>query len=275
MLRKNKFKRKFKTIKRNIKTFFKNHKKLALISSFFLIIFIWWKIAFNYYVNNPKNLIKSVFFNKNILNNPNFSWLVTYTQQALSGQNTVKNKFLHYDQVRQNIKQHYPFVEKISIQPLNSNSVKVSFQFKTPSFYFVGSGLSFAVYDKKTIIPFKTAYLTWNLSSGNKIYLPKYILNKNNLNLIFWKTPYDKILNYSQQIQKQFSGSKIYFLPGAEYFKVFYKDKAYLISTEKDLQKQFKQLEIIKTQLPEKFKNASQIDLGSLENKIFLKEINN
>jgi hypothetical protein len=34
-------------------------------------------------------------------------------------------------------------------------------------------------------------------------------------------------------------------------------------------------LEIIKTQLPEKFKNANQIDLWSLENKIFLKEINN
>jgi len=271
MLKRNKFKRKIKLLKKSIKQFCVTHKKLTLVVILLLFWFVVAKVAFIHYVDNPQNQVANIFFDKQVLSNPNFSWLVSYTQQVLSGKNTVKNKFLGYSSEISKIKLAYPFVKDIKIQALSRNSVQVNYSFTPPLFYFVGSGISFWVYTENKIIPFKTDFLTGNLANADKVFLPSYMLDKTDLKLIFWKTPLDKFLTYEKKLSRYFSGSRIYFLPGAEYFKVFYKSKAYLISTDKALSKQLDQLHIIKVQLPDKFKKAQELDLGSLQNEIFLK----
>jgi len=84
MLRKNRFKKKKFFIKKSIKNFYKQHKKLFWLVFFVLISFLITKITYNHYINNPKNIIKHIYFDKQLINNPNFSNLVSFTQEIFS-----------------------------------------------------------------------------------------------------------------------------------------------------------------------------------------------
>ena len=271
MLKRNKFKKKIKFFKRKINLLFKKHKVIVFVFLFGLIFIFGIKIAYNHYIDNPKNLIKNVFFQKQILNNPDLTWLIAFTQNILSGQNTIKNKFLRYQEQIQLIKNKYPFIKQVEITTLSNNSVQVEFKFKNPLFKFIGSWNIFAVYNENKIYLFHKDYLSGiNLTWAN-IFLPKYLLWRENLNNIFWKNSPQKILNYYKKIQQKLPKSTIIYLAGGEYFKVLHNNKVYFISLSKNLNLQLNQLDIIKLKLPDKFKNAKQIDLGSLKNWIFLK----
>lgn len=276
MLKKrNKLKKKVKNFKRKIQYLAKKHKLFVLFFLFFLVFIIWIKIAYNHYINNPKNIVKNVFFEKNIINNPDLTWLIKFTQNILSGTNTIKNKFLKYKSQIEEIVKHYPFVNKVYITPISKDSVKVKFSFKKPIFIFVWSWYIFPVYTKNLIYKFNKNYLSGINLSWEKIYLPKYLLNKSNLNNIFWKNSPWKILKYYKTIKQTLPKSTIIYLAWWEYFKVINNQKTYYFSLSKDIKLQLNQLELIKVKLPEKFKKSKEIDLGSLKNWVYLWWIGN
>ena len=272
MLKRNKYKKKIKVLKRNISKFIKKNKAITIAFFLLAILFIWIKIAYNHYINNPKNLVRNVFFQKKIINNPDLTGLVKYTQNVFSWTNTVKNKFLKYQNQINLIKKKYPFVKKIYTKNVSNNSIEVDFIFKKPLFTFIGSWNVFAVYNKNLIYKFSKKYLSGIILSKEKIYLPKYLLNKNNLNKIFWKNSPEKILNYYKQIKIKLPKSKIFYIAWWEYLKVIDNWKAYYFSLSKDIKLQLNQLEILKLKIPDKFNNSEEIDLGSLKNTIFLKQ---
>ena len=274
MLRKNRFKKKKFFIKKSIKNFYKQHKKLFWLVFFVLISFLITKITYNHYINNSKNIIKHIYFNKQLINNPNFSNLVSFTQEIFSWQNSVKSNFFEFKPQKSKIKETFPFIKDIKIEILNPESIKVNFDFVAPYFYFVGSGSVFGLYSENDIIKFDPKYLTWSMLSKNKIFLPDYLQNADNLSWIFYKTSLNKFLKYYETIQKHFSDAKVVYLAWWEYFQVITGWKIYLISLDKDINLQIKQLNLLKRNLPDKFKNSVQIDLWSLKNKIFLKENN-
>ncbi len=271
MVRKNRFNRKIKALKRNLKKTFLKYKSLVFVIAFLVFSLILIRIWFKYYIDNPKNLITKIYFDKQIVDNPNYYWLIKFTQKKLLWENTVKNKFYHYFFAKESITKKYPFVKDLEIQILSSSIVKVSFEYKKPYFSFVLSWTTFLVYWEKKLFWFDTNLLTWILNDWYKIYLPWYINKDNNLNLIFWKTSLKTIYYFVKEINKKFLWCKIYFLPWAEYMEVLYKNKKYLFNLKKNLHKQIEQLDLLKTQLPNKFDKSLEIDLWSLKNKIFIK----
>lgn len=270
--RKNKLKRKLFLIKKITKNFYKQHKKLFWVTFFIVSSFFITKITYNHYINNPKNIIKHVYFDKQLINNPNFSKLVSFTQEIFSWQNSIKGNFFKFKSQKLKIKEAFPFVKNIKIEVLNPNSIKVSFDFTPPYLYFIGSGYVFGLYNEKNIIKFDPKYLTWSMLINKKVFLPDYLQNLDNLSWIFYKTNFNQFLKYYETLQKYFSGAKIVYLAWWEYFQIITGWKNYLISLDKDINLQIKQLNLLKKKVPDKFKNSIQIDLWSLKNKIFLKE---
>ena len=271
--RNNFFKRKFKFIKKSTQAFVNKHKKIVIF-----IILCWFfllaaKLAYNHYINNPKNTITNIYFSKQIVNNPNFLSLTKETNDFLSGKNLVKEKISGFSNLKEYIKNKFPYVSKINIEIINNKSVKIDFKFQQPLIEFIWSWKNFLVYWENKIYPFNSLYFSWLNFSWLKLYLPWYInkTNPQNLNLIFWKSWLKKIYLYTKIIHKNLPNCKIYFLPGAEYFKVFCKQKIYLFSLKKDIKKQFNQLKLLKIKIPDKISTAKEIDLGSLDNQIFIK----
>ena len=271
MIRKNKYSRKIKHFKKNISTFIKKHKWLSFLVVFLLLALFSIKIAYNHYINNPKNIIKTVYFDKNVINNPNFSGLMNSTKNTLSWKNIIKNKFTNYKTEKTIIKGTYKYIKKIDIKNMWDNSVYVSFSFSKPLLQVIWSWTDFLIYNPKNIYPFQSKYLSGlKFLTWEKVYLPKYLLWLKNLNGIFWKNSLDKLLTYIKYIHQQMPNSKIYYLAWWEYLKVFYNNKAYLFSLSKDIKLQFKQLNLLKIKLPDKLKNSKEIDLWSLKEWVFL-----
>ncbi len=273
MIRKNNIK--ILRFKRKIIHFLKTHKLLIALVFLFFSVGIWVKIWYNKYINNPKNIVKSVFFNKNIINNPNLAELAKESEKVFIWTNTIKNKFLKYKTEKKYILDNYTFLSWITVNKLSSNSLKIDFKIKKPKLIFLNKKYIFPVYSEKNIYTFNPKYQTWlNLNIKNKVYLPKYLDNIDNLKWIFWKDKLDKFLKYTKTIKKTFPTAKLIYLAWWENIKVITKDKIYLFSLQKNIDKQLEQLKIVIINKPKFYNQASIIDVWNLDDWVYL-QINN
>ena len=261
----NKFKRRFSF-------FFSKHKKLVI---FLIVIFAFLfilKLEYLKYIDNPKNLITEVYFNKKIISNPNFSGLCNYVSKCFSGVNSVKNKFFWYKKEINLIKSKYKYIKNIKVELMNNQSIKVNFYFKKPKLTIFWSGYAFNVYSKSNIYSLNKKYLSWInlLSTWNKLYLPSYLAWLKNINDIFWKNSPDKIIEYYKKIKTIYPKSKIFYLAWWEDLLVFISNKKIIFSLSKGIDEQISQLKLLIRKMPDKYNLAKNIDVWNLDKGIFL-----
>jgi len=249
----------------------KSHKLFIWIVFVFFSIIIWAKIWYNKYIENPRNIVKTIFFDKNTINNPNLEELTKESEKVFIWTNTVKNKFLKYKTEKQYILDKYKFLSWVIVNKISTSSLKIDFKIKKPKLIFLNSKNIFAVYDEKNIYTFNPEYQTWlNLNIKYQVYLPKYLENIKNLKWIFWKNSLDKFLKYIKAIKKVFPNVKLIYLAWWENIKVITKDKIYLFSLQKNIDKQLEQLKTVIISKPKLYNQANIIDIWNLDEWIYL-----
>jgi len=273
MLRRNKvLKYKINKFKRRTIFWLWKHKKIVIFLSLMFIFFVILKISYTKYIDNPNNKIIKVYFDKKVITNPNFSNLCDYISDTFSWVNSVKNKVLWYKKPINLIQQKYKYIQTINPELINNQSVKVNLKFKTPKMTIFSSWYVFNVYDKNNIYTFDVKYFSWLnlLSTGVKIYLPSYLSWLNDINNIFWKNYPDKIIKYYKKIKLFYPKSKIFYLAWWEDLAIFVDNKKIIFSLSKDIDKQISQLKLLIKKMPDKYNLANNIDVGNLDEGIYL-----
>ena len=273
MPRKSKLYIKINRFKRKISHTLKNNK-LYIFLIFVLVLFIIWiKVFYNKYVNNPENIVSNIYFDKKYINNDNLDNLIKTTTSTFSWTNSAKNKILNYKSEKEFITSNFPFLEKINIEVLSKNTLKISYNFKKPKLLMVWSWETFAVYWNKSFIQkFDNNFLSWlNLDTKEKINLPSYIDTSNNLKWIFWKHSVDKLITYIKKIKKEFPQWVLFYIVWWENIKVINNWKTIYFSLEKDIDKQLSQLNLIKDKKPKLYSWSIEIDIGNLDEWIYFK----
>jgi len=251
-----------------------------------LTFFVILKVSYTKYIDNPNNKITKVYFDKKIITNPNFSKLCDHISDTFSWVNSVKNKVLWYKKPISLIQQRYKYIQTINTELINNKSIKINLKFKTPKMTIFSSWYAFNVYDKNNIYTFDTKYLSYKnniytfdtkylswlnlLSTGVKLYLPSYLSWLNNINDIFWKDTPDKIIKYYKKIKILYPKSKIFYLAWWWNFAVFVDNKKIIFSLSKDIDKQISQLKLLIKKMPGKYNLAKNIDVGNLDEWIYL-----
>ncbi len=273
-MKKNKLQRKIKRHKKRIFLKIKKHKVKVFITTLIILFFIWLKVSYNIYINNEKNIINTVYFDKYIIDNNQLSWVTNKIEETFIGVNSVKNKILWYEQEKNNIYKKYNYIDKIYLNLIDNSTVKVWLEFKKTKLNFIWSWKIYWVYNENHIEQFNINNISWlNLLNtwANNLYIPEYLYNKN-IDKIFFKTSLEKLITYTEKLKKIFTKWKIYYLAGWESIKIESDNKIYFFSLEKDIDKQILQLKIAKQQVPEKIENARTIDLWNLKTWIYIKE---
>jgi len=275
MPRKSKIQIKVKRFKRKFFHLIKNNKLYIVIFFAFILFILWIKIFYNKYVNNPQNIVKNIYFEKQILDNNNLDTLIKNTIEVFSGTNTAKNKILWYQREKNQILKKFPYIKNIKVDVLSKNTLKIDYSFEKPKLILVWSWEIFAVYwDKDYIQKYNQNFLTWlNLNIPEQINLPSYIDTSNNLKLIFWRNSSTKLINYIKKIRKEFPKWILFYIVWWENIKVLTQKKTIYFSLEKDIDKQISQLDLIKEQKPKLYSWASEIDIGNLDEWGYFKVI--
>jgi len=276
-MRKNKY-IKINRLKRKVKYFIQNNKFYILwlvFTVFFVFSIIY---AYHKFIDNKKNLVKEIYFDKKIADNINLLKLIKKTNDVLLWKNTVKNKIWNFEYEKNEIKFNFPFVKEVKIKIIDKDTLKINYSFKKPKLIFIWSWTLFAVYWKKDMIyPFNMNYITWlNLNIKEKIYLPSYIKTDNNLKNIFWKNKSDTIIKYIKKIKTMFPKSKLFYIVWWENIKVITSDnKTIYFSLNKDIKKQISQLSIFAKNKEKLFQQTKIIDVWNLEDGIYIVENKN
>ena len=276
--RKNKvLKHKINRFKRKIIYLLNKHKKVIVILSLLLVFLIIIKISYEKYIDNSKNIITKVYFDKKILSNPNYTNLCNNISTIFSWENSVKNKFFWSEKQINLIKNNYKYVKTLKITIINSHSIKINLFFKKPKLTFFWSWFIYDVYSKKNIYTFTLKYLSWTnlLSTWNLLYLPKYLSWLKNVNDIFWKNSPDKIIKYYHKIKMYFKKSKIFYLAWWEDLLVFTDGKKIMFSLSKSIDEQINQLKLLIRKMPDKYNSAKNIDVWNLDHGVYLDVYNN
>lgn len=273
MPRKSKLQIKVIRLKRKINFFLKYKKKYILLIFLFFIFIFWINAFYNKYVNNPENIVSNIYFDKEIINNDNLNILIKNSINTFSWTNTAKNKLLKYKTEKKYILNKYPFLEKINLEVLNKNSLKISYSFKKPKLLMIWSWNIFAIYWKSNYIQkYDKNNLSWlNLDVKEKINLPSYIDTSNNLKWIFWKNSSNKLIKYIQKIKEFFPNWVLFYIVWWENIKVINNWKTIYFSLKKSIDKQISQLDLIKNKKPKLYSWAIEIDIGNLDEWIYFK----
>ena len=273
MPRKSKLQIKVIRLKRKINFFLKYKKKYILLIFLFFIFIFWINAFYNKYVNNPENIVSNIYFDKEIINNDNLNILIKNSINTFSWTNTAKNKLLKYKTEKKYILNKYPFLEKINLEVLNKNSLKISYSFKRPKLLMIWSWNIFAIYWKSNYIQkYDKNNLSWlNLDVKEKINLPSYIDTSNNLKWIFWKNSSNKLIKYIQKIKEFFPNWVLFYIVWWENIKVINNWKTIYFSLKKSIDKQISQLDLIKNKKPKLYSWAIEIDIGNLDEWIYFK----
>jgi len=273
MPRKSKLQIKVIRLKRKINFFLKYKKKYILLIFLFFIFVFWINAFYNKYVNNPENIVSNIYFDKEIINNDNLNILIKNSINTFSWTNTAKNKLLKYKTEKKYILNKYPFLEKINLEVLNKNSLKISYSFKKPKLLMIWSWNIFAIYWKSNYIQkYDKNNLSWlNLDVKEKINLPSYIDTSNNLKWIFWKNSSNKLIKYIQKIKEFFPNWVLFYIVWWENIKVINNWKTIYFSLKKSIDKQISQLDLIKNKKPKLYSWAIEIDIGNLDEWIYFK----
>jgi len=272
--RKNNIIKKIKRIIKKISINLKKNKILWIIGIIIIIFFIWIKINYYKYIENENNIINTIYFDKNIMNNNTLSWMINFIQNTFLWSNSAKNKILWYKAEKEKILLKYTYLENIKISLIDNKSIKIFLQFKKPKLNFIGSWMIYWVYDENTIQDFNINNISWlNLQNTWTItlYLPNYLYWEKIESTLFFKTNLDTIISYANNIKKLFKNAKIYYLAWWESIKVETKDKIYFFSLTKDIEKQINHIKIVKNKLLWEFEKAKIIDVWNLEEWIYLK----
>jgi len=274
--RKSNIDKKIKRAKKKLLLKIKKHKTILIIATFVIIFLIWVKISYSKYIDNKKNIINTVYFDKYIINNNQLTWVINFIENTFSWTNSVENKILWYKTEKENILNKYKYLKNINIQLIDNKTIKVWLNLRKTKINFIWSWKIYWVYNKNLIKKFNINNIsglnllyTWL----NNLYLPKYLIWKK-LENIFFKVKLQIIIDYTDKIKQLFKNAKLYYLAWWESIKVETKQKIYFFSLTKDIQKQINQLNMIKQQIPWKFKEAKVIDLWNLDYWIYLKKTN-
>ena len=272
MRKRNKSKIIINRFKRKLNTFFKKYKKIIITSLVILVFLFWLNISYKKYIDNEKNIITNVFFDKKIINNPNLYELIKSTQTTFSWQNSVKNKIFWFKKEKKEITQNFKFISNIDVKIINNKSIKIKYYFKKPLLSIIWSWNIFSVYNKNDIYKFNKNFLSWiNIQNTWYIlYLPKYLENTDIDKYIFWKNSLNRIMKVIKVIKTYFPKWKIYYIAWWENLKLKIKDKNIYFSLSSDIEKQLNKLNLIKTKLIDKYNNAKNIDLWNLNEWVFL-----
>ena len=274
--RKSNIDKKIKRTKKKLLLNIKKHKIIIIIVVFIIIFLIWVKISFNKYIDNKKNIINTVFFDKNIINNDQLTWVINFIENTFSWTNSVENKVFWYKTEKEKILNKYKYLKEINTQLIDNKTIKVWLKFKKTKINFIWSWKIYWVYDENLIKEFdinNISGLNLLYSWSNNLYLPKYLIWKKIKN-IFFKVKLKIIIDYTNKIKKMFKNAKLYYIAWWDSIKVETKQKIYFFSLTKDIQKQINQLNIVKQQLPSEFTKAKVIDLWNLDYWIYLKNNN-
>jgi len=274
--RKSNIYKKIKRAKKKLLLKIKKNKTIIIIAIIVIVFFIWVKISFNKYIDNKKNIINTVYFDKNIINNNQLTWVINFIENTFSWTNSVENKVFRHKTEKENILNKYKYLKKINIQLIDNKTIKVWLNFKKTMINLIWSWKIYWVYNENLIKEFNINNISGlNLlySWSNNLYLPKYLIWKK-LENIFFKVKLKTIIDYTKKIKQLFKNAKLYYLAWWESIKVDIKQKIYFFSLTKDIQKQINQLNIVKQQLPSEFEKAKVIDLWNLDYWIYLKKTN-
>lgn len=273
-MKKNNLYKKIKRTKKRLLLQIKKHKTKLMISIFIIVFLLWTKIIYDIYINNDKNIVNKVYFDKYIIDNEQLTWMINDIEQTLLGVNSVKNKILWYESEKKSIYDKYKYIDNIDINLIDNNTIKVWLDFKKTKLNLIWSWKIYWIYGENLIKEFDIDNISWlNIlhTWANNLYLPSYLYGKK-LENIFFKIKLDTVLKYTNKIKEMFNDWKLYFLAWWESIKVETEDKIYFFSLTKDIQKQINQLNIAKQQVPSKVQKAQIIDLWNLETWIYLKE---
>lgn len=260
--RKNKFKKILKKIEKSILKRKKAYLLLLILISLSIIsIFL-----YNKYINNPKNIAKSIYFDKNIILWKDLEALINFTTKELSWTNTAKEKIYNYKKQKEKIISNFKFIDNINIDPISSNELKVSYTFKSPKLILNSSWTKYLVYNNYTIYKFKSLNTGFKLTWVNQINLPKYVKTTK---YIFWKNKLEKILEYLKKIKQVFPKSQITYYPWWEILEINYKNKKIWFNLDKNIDKQLNNFLLIKRKID--LDKIKFIDIWSLENSAFIK----
>ena len=274
--RKSNIYKKIKRAKKKLLLKIKKNKTIIIIAIIVIVFFIWVKISFNKYIDNKKNIINTVYFDKNIINNNQLTWVINFIENTFSWTNSVENKVFWYKTEKEKILNKYKYLKEINTQLIDNKTIKVWLKFKKTKINFIWSWKIYWVYDENLIKEFdinNISGLNLLYSWSNNLYLPKYLIWKKIKN-IFFKVKLKIIIDYTNKIKKMFKNAKLYYIAWWDSIKVETKQKIYFFSLTKDIQKQINQLNIVKQQLPSEFTKAKVIDLWNLDYWIYLKKTN-
>lgn len=251
----------------------RRYKTKLIIICIIMFFLVWINISYKKYIDNKKNIINTVYFDKYIINNSQLTWLIYFTEKTFSWANSVKNKIFWYKKEKEKILNKYNMLKNVKIHLIDNKSIKVWLDFKKPKLNFIWGWKIYAVYDKNLIKGFDIKSISWlNLTWVNKLYLPNYLSWIKIDNKIFFKIKLETIIEYSNKIKNLFPNAKLYYIAWWKAIKVQTKDKIYFFSLKKSIKKQLDQLYIVKHQIPWKFKNSKVIDLWNLEDWVYLKK---
>lgn len=251
----------------------RRYKTKLIIICIIMFFLVWINISYKKYIDNKKNIINTVYFDKYIINNSQLTWLIYFTEKTFSWANSVKNKIFWYKKEKEKILNKYNMLKKVKIHLIDNKSIKVWLDFKKPKLNFIWGWKIYAVYNKNLIKGFDIKSISWlNLTWVNKLYLPNYLSWIKIDNKIFFKIKLETIIEYSNKIKNLFPNAKLYYIAWWKAIKVQTKDKIYFFSLKKSIKKQLDQLYIVKHQIHWKFKNSKVIDLWNLEDWVYLKK---
>lgn len=260
----------FQTPKKTQKKSKKNRKKIGF---FFLRLVILWSVSLWIYlvikniIFRPENTIHEVIISEKTQNHYHNPLLKKIIEKNLIKKNSIIVRWFWKNELKQTLKEQFPFIQKITISSKDSSSVMIDIDFQEPEIIFLQK-------DKKL------ASVNWkifSISSGDarwidiiKIHLPDY-WNPTNLSGIFYKINHQTLLQQISLIQEKISGiMQIIYIPGGSKIIVKTKDMSIYFDNSKSLEEQIDKLLLLQQNYRD-FWKIKEIDLSSLDTPIIKK----
>ena len=257
----------FSKIKKKYFPYIKKHRRFIGISSFIVLLFIWFFFLLNFTLFNDKYEIVDVSFDKANINDYYNIDLYTDIRDAVLWQNFFTLNYLNKSEIINDLQSSYKILEDFSISYTWPNSILISLDFEKPNFVFYNWKSYFASYNENIF-----EIWTWSslLSWTNKINIPSYTNNLDDFYWFYYKISESELLFQLSEIMDFLWKDNIL---NIEYLPWWTRSIIELdwiqlyFNNEKDISWQLRRYEVFKDNY-EDFEKLDYIDLWSWEDLI-------
>ena len=198
-------------------------------------------------------------------------YLYQSLRDYLQEKNVYLQKYFHTKTLLSVAREVFPLVSDVEIFYLDVNTAAIRLHFNSPEMVFVVSGASFGIYGDTTFPLQENSTLSDDLLH---IDLPNYLGNIDSLDGIFFRVPWNILLEQFAVIQEYFtSPQRIVYLPWSARVWITTADgRNIYINSLQDIDQQLQKIDRLKRYYPS-FDVLREMDLWSLdENKIIVKQ---